>query len=786
MFWRILKKDLKRKKTMNIILLLFVILCSMFAAAAMNNIIAVTGGIEHYFDEADVPDVTVMMLFSGENDLEEKMGELDSVKEIRTEHWLCVASSNYFRHNGKELDNFTNAAWLLSDREMAINYFDENNNIIESVDKGCFYANAPFLRDLTIKEGDEVELTVGDSHLTLKFMGRFKGALFGSESSYPPYLIMNSADYDYLDRDEAAHIMNGRQFCVNTSDIDEIRELAKNYSGVYVSTREESKSIYLYDMLLAYALMIISVVLMFTAFVVLRFTIDFTISEEFREIGVMKAVGIDNGSIRSLYIVKYLAIAVVGALIGYFCSVPLGDMMMKTVSEHMVLDSESGTMIGCFSSAAVVMIILLFCYGCTRRVNKLSPIDAVRNGQTGERFRKRSLMRLGRSKLPQAAFFPVNDVFSSPKQFSVITVVFTLCILLMTIMSNFVLTLKSEKLLRFFDVPSSEAHIMEAEIFGEVFADLSTYKQIIADIEKLLADNGMPGKCTMTIGAQFETSHEGKTETVNFRVMKGETNDAFYADEGSAPQRTDEIAVTAGTLDNLGAEIGDRVTAVINEKEYEFIITGTFSSFANAANAAFLYKDFDLGHQEASNVMGVQIHFDGSPDKERINQNIEKLRSLLETDKVYSTPDYINNFTGMSDTLNATKKMMMIITVIVTALIVILMERSFISKEKSEIALMKAVGIGNGSIILQHSLRFVIVSVIACIVSTALLMPVSNVMMNWVGNMIGDISGLQCDFDPLEIFVVCPAILIGVTAIGSFLTALYTKTIKASDTASIE
>ena len=48
MFWRILKKDLKRKKTMNIILLLFVILCSMLAAASVNNIVAVTGGIEHF------------------------------------------------------------------------------------------------------------------------------------------------------------------------------------------------------------------------------------------------------------------------------------------------------------------------------------------------------------------------------------------------------------------------------------------------------------------------------------------------------------------------------------------------------------------------------------------------------------------------------------------------------------------------------------------------------------------------------------------------------------------
>ena len=786
MFWRILKKDLKRKKTMNIILLLFVILCSMFAAAAVNNIIAVTGGIEHYFDAADVSDVNVQMINSGESDFEEKIGGLASVKEIRTEHWLCVSNSKYFRYNGKELDNFTNAAYLLSDREMAINYFDENNHIIESVDKGCFYASASFLQDIDIKEGDEVELTVGNSHLTLKFMGQFKGALFASGKTVAPYLILNSADYDCLDEDEATHIMNCGQLCINTSEVDEIKELAKNYDGVYVRTRKECRSIYLYDMLFAYFLMVISIVLMFTAFVVLRFTIGFTISEEFREIGVMKAVGIGSGSIRSLYIVKYLAIAVTGTMIGYFCSVPFGDMMLKTVSKNIVLGGESSTLMGFLSSGLVVIVVLLFCYGCTRRVNKLSPIDAVRNGQTGERFRKRSLLRLGNSKLPQTVFFPANDVLSSPKQFSIITVVFTLCILLMTIMSNFELTLKSEKLLRFFDVPSSEAHIIDSEIMGEVMIDQSTHKTIIADIEKLLADNGMPGKCTMTIGAQFETSHEDKTETVNFRVMKGETDDTFYVDEGSAPQKTDEIAVTAGTLDNLGAEIGDRVTTVINGKEYEFMITGTFSSFVNTTNAAFLYKDFDLGHQKASNVMGVQIHFDGSPDKEQINQNIEKLKSLLETDKVYSTTDYINNFTGMSDTLNAAKKMMMIITVIVTALIVILMERSFISKEKSEIALMKAVGIPNNSIVAQHTLRFVIVSVIACIVSSAVLMPVSDVMMNWVGNMIGDISGLKCDFDPLEIFVICPVILIGVTVIGSFLTALYTKTIKASDTASIE
>ena len=65
----------------------------------------------------------------------------------------------------------------------------------KSVDKGCFYASASFLQDIDIKEGDEVELDVGDSHLMLQFMGQFKGALFSSGPSNPPYLICDSGYY---------------------------------------------------------------------------------------------------------------------------------------------------------------------------------------------------------------------------------------------------------------------------------------------------------------------------------------------------------------------------------------------------------------------------------------------------------------------------------------------------------------------------------------------------------------------------------------------------------------
>ena len=94
MFFRILKKDLKRKKTMNIILLLFVIMCSMFASASVSNIAAVTGGVDNYFKMSDVPDVRVNMPFNCE--MEDELKALDGVSYVGTEHHYCIESSKNF------------------------------------------------------------------------------------------------------------------------------------------------------------------------------------------------------------------------------------------------------------------------------------------------------------------------------------------------------------------------------------------------------------------------------------------------------------------------------------------------------------------------------------------------------------------------------------------------------------------------------------------------------------------------------------------------------------------
>ncbi|MDE7212160.1 MAG: hypothetical protein K2O03_12075 [Lachnospiraceae bacterium] len=56
MYLRILKKDLKRKKTMNAIVLIFIILAATFIASSVNNMFTITTALDDYFEMAEVPD----------------------------------------------------------------------------------------------------------------------------------------------------------------------------------------------------------------------------------------------------------------------------------------------------------------------------------------------------------------------------------------------------------------------------------------------------------------------------------------------------------------------------------------------------------------------------------------------------------------------------------------------------------------------------------------------------------------------------------------------------------
>jgi len=136
-------------------------------------------------------------------------------------------------------------------------------------------------------------------------------------------------------------------------------------------------------------------------------------------------------------------------------------------------------------------------------------------------------------------------------------------------------------------------------------------------------------------------------------------------------------------------------------------------------------------------------------------------------------------------TMEAVQFLLLAITIIVVILVTVLVERSFISDEKSQIALLKAIGFRNGTIISWNTLRFGIVALAAAILAAAASIPMTKLCITPIFGMMGA-TKIKFNIDPLQIFLIYPSIVFAVTIISAFITALYTRKIKSSDTANIE
>ena len=795
MYLQILKKDLKRKRAMNAILLVFIILASMFVSSGMSNIITVTTALDSYFEMADVPDYFALSENkSCSKDIYGTLENASAIDEFRIEEFVRMSQSNITR-DGEPLNasNLSQTLVLQSSRDMGINYFLDDGSILKSVPKGKIYTAGFTEKNMGLKVGDKITVEIEGISREFTFAGGFKDAVFGPELMGFKRFILNDDDFEeYMSDETIKNIYGGKLLYIHTADLDktlsQIADISDSFT--FSGNSEMLDQAYIFDMIITGLILVVSLILIIISFTVLRFTIAFTLSEEFREIGVMKAIGIRNIKIRGLYLTKYFAISVVGAAIGFVFSYPFGKMLMSLSTDSIIINERNTAFVNVICAVLVAAVILLFCLGCTGRVSKMSPVDAVRNGQTGERFRKKSVISLGKSRLGTTAFLAANDIVSSPKRYSVIILTFFLCMSLLIILSNATESLKSGKLLKYFGM--TDCHAVK-DIGDEAMKFMTEdghekVKKYLEDMEQTLAENSMPAECMTEYYIYSMIGHGEYESKAAILQGTGTTMDMYEYFEGTPPQNSGEIAVTAPLAKTLKAEIGDTVIVSYPTGETaEFIITALYQSMVNQGISVRVHTGCDINYAAVTGSPGTQIKFTDDPDDEEVLHRIEKIKELYpEFSSVKTAGETVSDTTGVGDAIDAVKKMSAALTTILAALVTVLMARSFIAKEQAEIALMKAIGMRNTKIYGQYTLRFFIAVAAAVLLAELLGMPITKLCFDPIFRTMGLEMGVEYMRNPVEIYAVFPVIVLTATAVSAFLTSLYTRKIKSSDTASIE
>lgn len=148
---------------------------------------------------------------------------------------------------------------------------------------------------------------------------------------------------------------------------------------------------------------------------------------------------------------------------------------------------------------------------------------------------------------------------------------------------------------------------------------------------------------------------------------------------------------------------------------------------------------------------------------------------------------YIDRLLGdsISDMLDSVSKVILIIVMAINALIAVLMVRTFITRERGDIAMLKSLGFKNRTLVLWQSLRISLVLIVSVILGALVTLPLSSWILGYVFGIMGA-SSVNVVVDPLMSYCVYPLILLAVTTVCALLSALQLKGIRARDINNME
>lgn len=790
MYLHILKKDLRRKKTMNAILLVFIALAATFIASSAGNLIAISTALDSYFDRAGLGDFTVVTANNGGNDGEliDFLNESELVESWgRSEH-LYLGQNLWRNGEALELQN----TGFLSSLDAQLTFFDSDDRPLTAIEDGTIYLPLKVMEDAGLVRGDTITLRTGALEMDFTVAGNVKDAFLGSSMMGSSRLLISRGDYQTLAREGDWDNQTGAIYSVKTGDAPALQRAYNRlgFPAVVACDRSLVATTYVMDTVVAAALLAVSACLILISLVILRFTITFTLEEEYREIGIMKAIGIPARKIRGLYLVKYLAIALAGATAGFFASIPFGNLFLKRVGKNIVLPAAGGggVLLHLLCCVLIVAVVVSFCSLCTRRIGSLSPIDAIRSGKSGERFHRKGALRLSRGRMPVLPFLALGDILSSFRRFAALLVTFTIGIVLIIVPVNTVNTLGSGHLIDLFGMVESDLYLNSDERTMEflVPGGREKLRAHLRQTEETLAQEGMPADCWAETIFRFRISL-GEESTSAFAIQGTGVDAGRYTySSGSGPAGPGEVALTHITADAVGAQIGDRVKIKIGGEEKSFLVTAIYQSMNNLGEGIRFSEKEDLDYHYGFGGFATQVAFRDHPGEGEIAARAQRLKELFPRERIYTGAGYVSYMIGdTAEQVDQVKQLIVAVILAINALVALLMMKSFLTREKGEIGMLKSIGFRDGSILAWQVLRIGIVLAAATLLGAALSGPIAQLSAAKAFEMMGA-SHIEFIVRPLEVYLLYPLLVLAVTLAVSALAALPIRRISPRETNNIE
>ena len=744
---KIIQRDIAGNKAVSFLTVLFITAAAMLLSLAGILVTNLFGSIDRLMADAKTPHF--MQMHTGDVDFEELEAFAagnSAVEDFQVLEFLNVGGEKIrLGENSLALSVQDNGFSVQSSRFDFL--LDENNRPAQPKD-GELWVPVCYNRDHTVQAGDKAVI----NGKTFVVTGFVRDSQMNSTLASSKRFVVSAGDYAQLK--EVGSVEYLIEF--RLKDLSDLSEFESAYSASQMPANGPTLSWPLFRMISAVSdgimiavILLVSVIVILIALLCIRFTLLAKIEDDYREIGVMKAVGIRVSDIQSIYLAVYAVLAAAGCIMGFLLSLTLRGPLQESIRANLGESGNDGLsfLLGMAGTLLLFFFILFFIRRILKRFRRISPVQAIRQGSEQENVRGGKSLRLSKNRwLSANLFLAVKDIAARKRLYLTMLFVIILACFIMVVPQNLYHTISDSSFVTYLGVGRCDLRtdIQQTEELEEKAGSVGKY---------LERDSAVETYAVFVTELFDQEQEDGTTEQIKVELGNHGAFPLQYVD-GRLPSRDSDIALSVLYAEEMDKKVGDKMILLTDKGEKQLTVCGIYSDITNGGKTA--KAAFQPGTREAAwSTVCVNLKQPGV-----LAEKTEEYSRKFPYAKVSGMEDYVAQTFGQ--TLRAVRTASVgagFVAVVVTLLVILLFMKLLTAKDRYSIAVLKSVGFTGSDISRQYIWRSVLVVILGILLGSVL---AGTLGERIAGVAISSLGAAAFHFteDPLSSFVLSPAVLL--------------------------
>lgn len=756
MYYRIIRNDMLASKLITLTTMIFVTAAAMLVSLSSILIVNLTGAIDTLMTQAKTPHF--MQMHSGELDRARFAAfaeHNDKVEDFQVLEFLNVESA-WMVIGGKSLADSIQDNGFSTQSSKFDYLLDLNGNAIKAAD-GELYVPIGYMKDGTAKVGDTA--VIAGKKLTVS--GFLRDSQMNSLLASSKRFLVSEHDYAEIQSSGSTEYL----IEFRLKDLSMLGAFKNDYTSAGLEANGPTITYSLFIMLNAMSdglmiavILLVSVLVVAIAFLCIRFTLLATIESDYREIGVMKAIGLRVSDIKKIYLVKYAGIAAFGCMLGFILSYGFRGLLLENIRLYMG-GSENSSLAFLFGIVGVLLVFLAnigYVSRVLRRFRRFSAAEAVRFGTSQDKSRGVRKFTLSANRLLTTnTFLGVKDVLTRKSLYATMLAVLVIAAFIIIVPQNLYNTISSKSFITYMGVGSSDIRL-DIQQTDDIAAKA-------AEIVKVMEDDSSISRYAVLTTESFIAKRENGSEEMLKIELGDHTIFPVEYSKGRVPAGDNEIALSVMNADELGKRVGDDITLMIGGHWVSLTVCGIYSDITNGgktAKAAFTSQSAD---------MMWSVIYAELADEALVHAKAGEYAERFSFAKVSGMDEYVAQTFGSTITsVGMASRAALVMMLVISVLVTVLFMRMLVAKDRYSIAVLKSLGFTNGDLRAQYFARSAVVLVIGMVLGTVLANTLGELVSGALISSFGA-SSFKFVVDPLSAYLLCPLLLTGSVLIATII-----------------